>query len=43
MASTPARPRLRFSLGWGNTLEQIERVIALMPPLVRRLRGLVSP
>jgi cysteine desulfurase len=31
---------LRFSLGWGNTPEQIERVIELLPSLVRRLRAL---
>jgi cysteine desulfurase len=31
---------LRFSLGWGNTPEEIERVIGLLPPLVRRLRAL---
>lgn len=31
---------LRFSLGWGTTPDQIERVIGLFPPLVRRLRAL---
>lgn len=31
---------LRFSLGWGNDPAQIERVIALLPVLVRRLRAL---
>ncbi len=34
---------LRFSLGWGNTLHQVERLIEMMPALVGRLRELASP
>ncbi|MCC7264801.1 MAG: cysteine desulfurase [Candidatus Latescibacteria bacterium] len=33
---------LRFSLGWGNTAEQIERVIEVLPGLVHRLRALAG-
>ncbi|MBI2505270.1 MAG: cysteine desulfurase [Candidatus Latescibacteria bacterium] len=31
---------LRFSLGWGNSEVEVDRVIALLPGLVRRLRAL---
>jgi cysteine desulfurase len=33
---------VRFSLGWGTTDEQIERVLDLLPPTLQRLR-LLSP
>ena len=31
---------LRFSLGRDNTMEQVERVVGLMPPIVERLRAM---
>ena len=33
---------LRFSLGWGSTAAHIERVVDLLPGLVRRLRDLAG-
>ncbi|MSR82357.1 MAG: cysteine desulfurase [Candidatus Latescibacteria bacterium] len=33
---------LRFSLGWGSTAAQVERVICLLPGLVRRFRDLAG-
>jgi cysteine desulfurase len=38
---TRAREALRFSLGAGNSAEEVERVAALMPPLVARVRAAV--
>ncbi len=37
-----AGPSVRFSLGRGTTEEEIERVIAVFPPLVERLRALAA-
>jgi cysteine desulfurase len=31
---------VRFSLGWGNSRAEVERVLAVLPGLVRRLRAL---
>ena len=33
---------IRFSLGNGNTLAEVDRVIASLPPIVKRLRGLTQ-
>lgn len=33
-----AASAVRFSLGWGNTEEEIDRLLELLPPLVERLR-----
>ena len=30
---------LRFSLGWGNTDEDVDRVIEVLPDIVARLRA----
>jgi cysteine desulfurase len=35
-----ASAAVRFSLGWGNDAEQVERVIEVLPPIVARLRDL---
>jgi len=37
--STTARSTLRFSLGRGNTREDIDYVLELLPPLVERIRS----
>jgi cysteine desulfurase len=37
------RNALRFSLGPGNTIAEIDAVIARLPALVERLRRLVRP
>ena len=33
-----AASSVRFSLGWGNTAEEVERLLELLPPIVERLR-----
>ena len=33
-----AASAVRFSLGWGNTAAEIDRLLQLLPPLVERLR-----
>ena len=40
--SEQARGSLRFSLGPGNTIEEIDRVVALLPELVARVRAVPS-
>jgi cysteine desulfurase len=41
MGRTPeeAKGSVRFSLGRGNTDEEIDRVLAVLPAIVARLRG----
>ncbi|RIL07119.1 MAG: cysteine desulfurase NifS [Proteobacteria bacterium] len=45
MGRTPeqARASLRFSLGLGNDEAQVDRVLALLPDLVARVRGSAAP
>ena len=35
-----AQSSLRFSMGWGTTREAIDHVIAVLPPIVKRLRAI---
>lgn len=42
-STAEARASLRFSVGHGTTEAQIERVLALLPDLVTRVRSLASP
>jgi len=37
-----AHGSIRFSLGWGNTEEDIEYIIKTMPPIIERLRAMSS-
>ena len=37
-----AQNSIRFSLGSGNTAQEIERVIEILPRVVRKLRGLTA-
>lgn len=34
-----ARGSLRFSLGWGNSAEDVDRVLGVLPGILERLRG----
>ena len=34
-----AKQAVRFSLGWDNTAEQIDQVLALLPSLLLRIRA----
>jgi cysteine desulfurase len=33
-----ARATIRFSLGWTSTAEDVDRALAVVPPLVERVR-----
>ena len=36
-----AKGSIRFSLGADNTLDEVDRVLEILPPLIQRLRGLM--
>ena len=38
LSEAEARATIRFSLGWTTTAEEIERALAIVPPLVERVR-----
>jgi cysteine desulfurase len=38
-----ARSTIRFSLGWTTTADEIDRAVALVPPLVERVRRAIRP
>ena len=35
-----AHGSVRFTLGWDNTPEDVDRVLQVLPPIVRRLRAM---
>ncbi|HYJ79954.1 MAG TPA: cysteine desulfurase family protein [Longimicrobiaceae bacterium] len=37
-----AGPSVRFSLGWGSTEADVDRALAVFPPVVERLRGMAG-
>lgn len=41
LTEAAARSTLRFSLGWTTTPEEIDRALALVPPLVARVRAAI--
>ena len=38
LSDADARSTLRLSLGWSTTAEEVERTLAILPPLVERVR-----
>jgi cysteine desulfurase len=38
LTDAEARATIRFSLGWTSTAEDVARALAIVPPLVERVR-----
>ncbi|HET8542807.1 MAG TPA: cysteine desulfurase family protein [Anaeromyxobacter sp.] len=43
LTDAEARATIRFSLGWTSTADDVERALAIVPPLVERVRREVRP
>jgi cysteine desulfurase len=41
LTDADARATIRFSLGWSSTAADVDGALALVPPLVERVRGAV--
>jgi cysteine desulfurase len=38
LSDAEARATIRFSLGWTSTRDDVDRALAIVPPLVERVR-----
>jgi cysteine desulfurase len=38
LSDAEARATIRFSVGWTSTAEDVDRALAIVPPLVERVR-----